>query len=436
MALGMESIKRLCSGENRKSQLLFLLDGVVINGAYVITTGTILSGYAIYLGAGDFLTTILNNSTNYATILSLLSFVIFERMAKRKKTLLLLNFISRLLICSTVLLPLIFHSKNFIFVLLTVMIIVSESIWGIYRVGWLVWMMEVVPKESKSQYIYMRTFLLRLFMSIIAVISGFVLDIFNKGYIGFLVVFSFSFALSLLDLGILKKVKDTECVVSKDEKVSFRMFSQPILHKEYRNFLFFTLFFYLGVTMATSFTPIYLIRYLKLDYKFISTINVISQMVMVVSSIYWAKVEKKSGFKYVMGISGIIAIGELLVLSFLQRNTYYLLYLSTIISGIGMGGFAVSTFTYRYELMPRTGRTIYEGWYYFAYGLGMLIAPFSGKLLMECLPVFTNTIYKNSNIQLLYLVAFFLLCFLFFTVFIRPLIIRKASKHAGNEHFS
>ncbi len=53
-------IRNTCSGMNRKNQLLFLLDAVLINGAYTITTGTLLSGYAIYLGTCDFLNSLMN----------------------------------------------------------------------------------------------------------------------------------------------------------------------------------------------------------------------------------------------------------------------------------------------------------------------------------------------------------------------------------------
>lgn len=403
-----------------KNQLLFLLDGLVINGAYILTTGVVLSGYAISLGAGDFLTALLNNCTNYATILSLLSFIIFEKRPKRKKLLLALNFTSRFLMALIALLPLVFHNNHLIVIILIVLVVMSEIIWGIYRVGWLVWMMSAVPKESKSDYIYLRTFLMRLFMSIMSIISGFVLDMFNKGYIGFLVIFSFSFVLSLLDVFILKNIDETEYTANREMRMNLKIFLQPILSKAYRNFLMFIFLFYLCLTMASSFTPIYLIRYLDLDYKFISTINVISQSVMIISSLYWVRIEKQKGFKSTLGISAFFTAGELFILSFVTKETWPLLFLSCTLAGIGTGGFNNSTFTYRYELMPDTDRTIYEGWYYFAFGLSMLAAPFMGKMVIDYMPTFTNIVFANSKIQLLYLICFILLCLLLLLIFMRP----------------
>lgn len=409
-------IRNTCGGMNRKNQLLFLLDGVLINGAYIITTGTLLSGYAIYLGASDFLTSLLNNSANYTTTLSILSFIIFERMSKRKNTLLTLNILSRLLICLIALLPPIFHTKPATFALLAFMVIASDVIWGIYRVGWLVWMMDAVPRENRTQYVYLRTFLVRVFCSVVSMATGFILDMYNKEYTGFLIVFLISFILSALDVAVLWKVDDSVYRAPDSKKFDYRMFLQPVRHGEYRNYLLFIFAFYLFLTMASSFTPVYQIRYLKLDYKFISAISVISQIVMVVSGLFWSRVESKRGFKFAMTITAFFVAGELLILTFLRSDTFFLLYLSTFLAGIGMGGFGTSIFTYRYAIMPEDGKTVYEGWFYFASGLGMLIAPFAGELLRNNLPGFTNAVFQYSKIQLLYLISFSLICLLLMVI--------------------
>lgn len=407
-------IRDTCSGMNRKKQLLFLLDAFLINGAYILTTGAFLSGYAIYLGTSDFLTSLLNNSANYTTTLSILSFIIFERMAKRKKTLLILNVSSRLLICLIALLPLIFHIKPVMFAFLAFMVITSDIIWGIYRVGWIVWMMDSVPRENRTQYIYLRTFLIRVATSGTSIAAGFILDVHNKEYLGFLIIFSMSLILSLLDVVVLWKVEDHEYKTPDSKKIDYRSFLQPIKHDEYRSYLLFIFAFYLFQTMASSFTSIYQIRYLKLDYKFISTLSVISQIVMIISGLFWSRVERKKGFKFVMVTTAFFYAGELLTLTFLRSDTILLLYLSNIMLGIGMGGFITSIFTYRHAIMPEDRKTVFEGWFYFASGLGMLIAPFVGEFCRNHLPEFTSSIFQYSKVQLLYLISFGLICLLLF----------------------
>ena len=77
----------LCQGEHRKSQIFFIFDGILINTAVVLTTGIFLSGYMVTLQADDFLIGILNSSPTWALIISLFSFLIFEKMEQRKRLL-------------------------------------------------------------------------------------------------------------------------------------------------------------------------------------------------------------------------------------------------------------------------------------------------------------------------------------------------------------
>lgn len=417
-----------CHGENRTSQLMFLLDAILINGAYVLTTGTVLSGYIIYLGAGDFFTALLNNSTNFSTILSIFSFFIFEKLKKRKKTLITMNIISRFLMFFIVLLPLGGINKTVMYSLLAIMVILSDVIWGIYRVGWLIWTMSIIPRDMKTKYVYYRMFVIRIFMSLIYMLSGYILDFFGKGYNGFLVVFSISLTFSILDAITLKVIDEDEYIVPEIGKNAYKMLLEPFLNKEYRNFLLFIFVFYLFQNMATSFTPIFLIRYLKFDYKFISTIGVISMLIMILSNRFWEIVEERKGFKFVISATGLLLACELLLMSFLNRNTFFVLFISTIISGLGMGGFAVSIITFRYSVMPELGKTIYEGSFYFASGMSMFIAPFLGKFLMSIIPEFTDAIYVNSKIQLLYLTAFVMLVLLISLNYLIPAITRRRHK--------
>jgi len=392
---------------------LFLIDGIVINAAYVLTTGMVLSGYAIFMGAGDFLTAVINNSVNYSTILSLFSFIIFERLAKRKKTLLTLNLISRILTCLIITLPFIPGGTSAKLVLMTTMVIASDVIWSVYRVGWLVWMMDFVPKENSTRFVYLRMLLIRIGMSLTTLLSGVILDHFRKGYTGFLIIYIGSFILSLIDIFILNKVEDVEHKVTADSSGRVKLFVEPVKMAEYRNFLIFLVLFYLFQTMASTFTPIYLIKYLKLDYKLISVINVISLFVMIMANRFWQMFESRKGFRLTLCVTSFFIAGELLILSFVNTSTFYLLFISTIVSGIGNGGFGVSIFTYRYEISPVEGRTMYEGWFYFSSGIGMLAAPFLGNALMVIVPD-GSFLYTKSSFQVLYLISFILVSLLTF----------------------
>jgi hypothetical protein len=56
---------KICCGEYRKSQILFLIDAALINAAIILTTGVFLSGYVIHLKGSDFTVALLNNSATW-----------------------------------------------------------------------------------------------------------------------------------------------------------------------------------------------------------------------------------------------------------------------------------------------------------------------------------------------------------------------------------
>ncbi|HHW32498.1 MAG TPA: hypothetical protein GXX20_12655 [Clostridiaceae bacterium] len=144
---------RICCGEYRKSQILFLIDAAFINAAYVLTSGVFLSGFVIHLKGSDFIVALLNNSVIWASILTVFSFLIFERIRARKKLLISSNIVSRFLSSAIVFLPLIFNDEKLIIVLLTIMVITANFLWGFYQVGWMIWYMRWYP-SGKRMIIY------------------------------------------------------------------------------------------------------------------------------------------------------------------------------------------------------------------------------------------------------------------------------------------
>ena len=405
---GILHISKIHKDENKKTRLLFIIDGALINAALVLTAGIFLSGYIVFLGGSDFLVGLLNNSLTWASVAALFSYLIYERMESRKNFLLTLLIVSRLMVCSVIFLPLIFGKGPVTLWILTVTVIVGSVLWGIYAIGSSVWMMGSFPKETRNEFIYKRVFWLRISFTLFTIIMGFILDWSGKSYAGFVIVFLTSMVLSLADAIVLFNVKEPANKISKNYTFNLKMFFEPFTRKNYRTFLVFIFLFYSSLTISSSFTPLYLIRYLKFDYKFISVINVITYLFLILFTGLWSKLESKKGLMFVFKITGLIAIVEFLIYGFLKSDTYFLLYLAPVFAGVGYSGFNVAVMNYRYELMPENNRTIYEGWFGAVLGLSMLVSPVIGNFIMNRLPVLQNSYFQFSKFQIMYIISFIL----------------------------
>ncbi len=404
------SIIRLKNGLSNwkydKNQTLFLFDAIINNAALILTMGFFLSGYIVLLHGSDYITGLLNSSITMSSIIALLSILIFERLKKRKTVLITLNTISRVMVCSIIFLPLISKNQPFVLYMAVGMALVGNLLYGFYSIGMTVWMIDLLPKESRNGYIYTRMFWLRISFTLITVVMGFVLDFFNKSYAGFFVVFVTSLVLSIIDIIILTKIDEPPRKQEILPALTVSKFFEPLRNRQYLSFLVFIFLFYISLTMSSSYTPLYLIKYLNFDYGFISATTVLSYIMMIVCTKFWAKIQMRKGQMFVLKITAIFVLGEYLLNSFLRSETPVFLVIGLIFSGIGYSGFNISIFAYRYEIIPEDNRTIYEGWYCAFLGISFLIAPLLGSFIMNRLPVFQNAVYQHSNFQLLYLISF------------------------------
>jgi MFS family permease len=412
----------LCQGENRKSQILFIFDGILINAAVTITTGFFLSGYMVALKADDFLVGIVNSAPTWSLIISLFSFLIFERMEKRKTLLITMNMVSRFFKCSIVYLPFLIKDNTTLIYLTALMAIISNLIWSVYSVGVTVWMISLLPNnQRKSRYIYLRMFWLRVSFTVFSLAMGLLLDLYNKSLTGFLIVFTVGLILSLADAIVLMNVQEPINKVRKaNKKLEINLFLEPLKTKDYRQFLLFIFSFYFSLSLSSSFTSLYQIRYLELNYSLISIIYTVSYINMIIGTRLWDRIETKKGQYFVLSTSALIVASEFFIYGFMTQKTLLLFLITPLLAGIGNSGFNVATVNYRYSLMPEDGhKTIYEGWYGAAMGLGSLLGPTAGSMIRNSIPSFTNSVFQYSGYQIMYLVSFVLASFAVYLKFFR-----------------
>ncbi len=415
-----KKVNPLFQGELGKSRKLLIFDGILQNAAVILTMGIFLSGYLVWLDGTDFLAGIVNSSINWASIAVLFSFLIFERLKKRKRLLITLTATARLLVCGAVFLPLFIPDKTIVLPIVTVMVILGNFLSALYGTGFTVWMFGVLPKDQRNEFVYLRMFWLRIAFTITTIAGGFVLDAFHKGYAGFLLLFSVSLGLSVLDIILLLNVHEPTYVLDDTVKPNLGMLAEPMRNERFRSYLVFIFLFYIVLTMSGTFTPVYLIRYLKFDYSFISSMNVIQYVSLIAFTGFWRKVEAKKGVTHVFRMTATIAVIEYFLYGFLTENRPWMLLPATILAGVGYSGFNITVLNYRYGILPEKNRTVYESWFAAVFGLSTLLAPIIGNFIMNRLPVVENAVFAHSRFQFMYLISFALVQGVLFLSFNTP----------------
>jgi len=388
-----------------KNGFWFILDGVLINSAIILTTGAFLAGFFVYLNAPDFIVGIVNTAHVWTTLFALASCFVFNRVKKTKRFLIILNVLARTMICSIAALPHIIGHGGLTIYVAAFLVIGGNIVWSIYAVGGNIWLMATIPRTERSAFIYLRFLWLRVSFALTAIVMGFVLDAFNGSLAGFGVVFSVSFVLSFADILTLLKIPYTSGKERGVNTMTPSLLTAPFRNSQFRNFLAFLLLFNLFLYASASFTSLYLIKYMGFSYKYISTATVLSHIMLIVSTVFWGNFERKKGAIMTIKVTAAIVCLEQFAYAFQFRGNIITPFIAAFCMGLGNGGLNIIFFNFRYSIMPEDNVTNYETWFMVVQGLGIALGPVVGNYIKMAFAFALSGVSVITEFQALYLVA-------------------------------
>ena len=394
-----------------RDQKLFIWESMLINSANVITGGVFLTGLLLLMGATDFMVGMISSSASWALMLSLASSVVVESVRRKKALLTGVLLAFRLLTTLPVFLPALVGMGMPTAKVAFVMMIAGNLIFSIFNTGFYIFFMDSLPKAGRVNYIYTRMFFLRIAYTVVALAMGFLLDFMGKSYAGFIVVFCTGLAIGLADVFVLTRIKgggdanlqgNGEIPPMRLRGLARRLL-EPLADKRYLRYLAFTFALFFFTTMSTAYTSLYQYKYLHLSVAFISIYTTCTYIIMIAVTRRWAALEQRLGKLKVLVISSVLMSLDMLVYGFLTTKSLWLIVLSPLFAGLGGSGFWACALPYRYDLMPREGKTVYEGWNGFFFGAAGLLGALTGGMLQGLLPEVSTPFMTFSVFQLIYL---------------------------------
>jgi MFS family permease len=390
-----------------RNERLFILQGMVGFSAGTLTTGVFLTGFLLLLDASTLTIGLLTSAGSWALLISLVSSFLVERVRHRRRLLVSVLMGFRLLTTLPVFLPAFLGFERHTATIAAVMIIAGYVLNTINTTDLPVFMMDSIPAERREDFVYTRMMYIRIANTVLMLVAGSVLDFFERRYAGFVVMFSLALLAGLLEVSLLLGVRG-ESVVRHNgiQGTAFlRQLSAPLKNRRYRQFLLFTLGYFFFHFAAMSYIPLYQYQTLELGYLPIMLYNTAIFILMILLTRVWAHVEKRIGQMRVLVLSAALLSMDFLLYGFLTKGTLWLLPISVVIAGMGGAGFWACILPYRYNMMPRDGKSIYEAWNgtFFAVA-GLLGALFGGKI-QEVLPACDIGPIAFSPFQMVFLLC-------------------------------
>ncbi len=349
------------------------------------------SVFAVFLGASNFQLSILASLPSCIGSLSQsLSYKLLNLIRSRKK----------FVVTSVIFQALMFIPICFVFFIDTrrvdvlILFAVLYMLFGMVSIpAWNSWMGDLVNINEKGRYFGKRSKITGLgsFLSFIA--AGFLLqkigDITGNRYLGFITIFTIAFASRIFSFSFLIKKYEPEYRIDAEERPSIMDFiKDPKLRNFTRLSLYVSLMSFSIFVSAPFFTP-YMLKDLKLDYKFYTIVIASSSVVRFFTLSIWGRLCDIYGTRKVLAVSGFLM--PIIPFLWLFDNSIPYLVLIQAYNGFIWAGFEISSFNYIYDTTRPTNRVTSVAYFNILNGIAILFGALIGNLLVKHGGLFWST---------------------------------------------
>ncbi len=376
-------------GEMQKVRALFIIEACIGTALFNLATGAFLAGFAVSLGASDWLCGLLGVIPMMAGMAQIFSPLILERVKDRRPVVASFLSLHKVLLCTVVLIPLLISNTSARLVALLVFLLLSFFSCNIIWPGYSTWLTSVTSEETRGRFFGIKDSYALTVNTIVLLIMGFVLDSFKRpgnkspDFEGFVAVYSVAAVLAVINIFILFKLRGPETQPSITPIKLRDCFTKPLADKGYLKLVVFFSLWNFGLNIGAPFLPVYQVKYLNLDYKYIMILNLLYNITMVISVRFWGRYADRTSWVHSSVLSvGVLAITHFLWV-FISGDFLYLLPLVFITNGIAFGGINISLFNLPFLFAPQENKTIYLGFNAALGGVSGLAATLLGGRLVE-----------------------------------------------------
>lgn len=412
----------------QNNENLFIIDGCLGNAIFILTTGTILSGYAYLLGANESTISIIVMLPTLMNAVQIFSARVFQRRSRNKRLLVVSIFLHRFGLGCMFMLPFINIPAEYKVFMLGVSYGIAYFFYGFVSTGFGDWMLHLVDERKVGKFLGVKDSLSLLALTITSLIAGKMLDYYeNMGRedIGFLIVGIIVMVMAIMNYLDVKRIDEVETSVQEIKSNIIQDLITPFRDKKFRKVIVFYAFWNIALYMANSFYAIYMVGYLNLSYFFIMFVNMLSCISRVIASIAWGRLADRISCLWVNRCSVVILGLSICSWIFVGNSNYmWILPINQIMAGIAWGGLAITVFNIQFMMAPMDNKVLYVSVNTAITSIIGFGATLVGVQLLEAFPtmiVGELTIYGIQWVMLLSGVL------MFFVVMYSKLILEKLS---------
>jgi len=343
-------------------------DGLASQAMVTLTGGVFLVGFALKLGAPNYVIGLLAALPPLADLLQLPAILLVERVRNRKLISVFSAALARSFWLLIALIPFLFSAKLGLVALL-IAVFVRYAIVSFVSVGWNSWMRDLVPQGKLGTFFSRRMTLTTALALPLSLGAAFYLDKWKLAFPereleGYSLLFALGFLAGIIGVYFIYRTPEQRMEIKGEKEKFFSLLLEPFRDVNFRNLMAFSSSWSFAVSLAAPFFTVYMLKRLEFGMPFVILLSAISQLMHIVFLRVWGRLADRFNNKSVLAVCGPVFILSILGWTFTTLPEEYsltvpLLFLLHILMGISMAGVNLTLGNIGFKLAPREGATAY-----------------------------------------------------------------------------
>jgi MFS family permease len=365
----------------RRTMRLSIVEGGLMQVFLNWTSGSVLIGYLLALGASPLQIGLVGSVPLLSQIASPLGAWAAEVLGRRRLVAALLGATGRAVWILAAFLPQLGVPAALQPSLLVLLVFVASTFQSATGTVWTAWMGDVVPDDRRGRYFGMRTGVLGVIGTVANLGAGAFLDRVGAP-LSFQLVLGVAIAASFAAVVLYLFHYDPP---TEKRRVSLgQIVVTPLRHANFRRFLRFAAYWQFAVMLGAPFVIPYFLEELRMSFVQVAIWSSTAAVTALLTSILWGRVADRVGNKGVLAIATVLAglfLPSNWILAGLTGNLTFI-WVSAVMDAVAWGAITPAIFNLALVTAPRGGRVGYIALYSVATGLaGFTGGALSGPLL-------------------------------------------------------
>jgi MFS family permease len=369
---------------------LLVVEAAFSGGAIALTTGVILTAFALHLGASNVMVGVLASAPFLAQLLQLPAILLVERLRQRKRIAVLTSIAGRLMLG-------VMAATAFFTGMTPLLIFLAAqfTLCGLGAVGtcaWNAWLRDLAPENRLGQIFARRTVWLTAINLALGLAAALALDLTAERSPQRSIVFAVMFA-----AGCITGLISARIVTAMPEPLMpppggpvrlGELLSQPLRDLNFSRLLVFVASWQFAVNLATPFFTVFIVRQLHFNVSFVMVLSVVSQIANILALRSWGTLSDRFANKSVLAVSApvyILSIVAMIGASQIGDRALMKLWLIVLhlFMGASVAGVTLASTNIALKLSPRGSATAYVAASATVTAVAAGLAPIAGGLLAD-----------------------------------------------------